>query len=578
MGKKKTNEDFVKELNKINPNVIPLEPYSGTYTNMDVRCNICGYEWSPVPKTLLRGIGCPACSGRVPIKGKNDFATMHPELLIDWDYKANKLKGVEPDQYTARSGVKATWECHVCGEKWIATIDKRASGRGCPVCAKEKQKVARISSLLSKNGSLASEEKELMLDWDYDRNSKKGLSPDSLTVKSNKNAHWKCHVCMHEWKAIISNRTKGVGCPVCANKIVIEGINDLGTTNPELIEEWDEKNLAEGVKYTEITSGSEYKAHWKCKYCGHRWKTYVYSRAAGTGCPVCAKRWQSSIPERALFYYIQKSIPNAINGYQPEWIKPSEIDIFIPDINLGIEYDGQAWHKSIKRDLEKDKICKQNGINLLRIREPLCPHFKNRELTYIRENKSLNHIDRMVHDVFDMIERKYRIKLCKDICYERDKENILVALGYHELENNVAQIPIKVDYWDYEKNDELRPEFFSPNSEISVYWACKECGYSWKQRIRDFIKTKNSCPVCSGRVIVPGKNDITAECPDLMKDWDYEKNAKEGIYPNKIRKSYSKKVHWKCHLCAHEWMAKPTNRYYGKTGCPKCWDKKRKGI
>ena len=77
MAKKKTHEEFIRELNGINPSILPLQRYSGTHTRMEVRCKKCGYVWSPEPKTLLQGIGCPACSGRVPIKGKNDLATIH---------------------------------------------------------------------------------------------------------------------------------------------------------------------------------------------------------------------------------------------------------------------------------------------------------------------------------------------------------------------------------------------------------------------------------------------------------------------------------------------------------------------
>ena len=141
-----------------------------------------------------------------------------------------------------------------------------------------------------------------------------------------------------------------------------------------------------------------------------------------------------------LLYYVQKMFPEAVNRYQPEWIKPSEIDIFVPELSLGIEYDGQAWHNSIEKDLEKDEKCKRNGVALLRVREPLCPQLKDRELTYVRSSKALNTMDQMVVDVFTLIECKYSIKLNKDICFEKDKESIFEKLGYHKLENNIAQI------------------------------------------------------------------------------------------------------------------------------------------
>ena len=41
-----------------------------------------------------------------------------------------------------------------------------------------------------------------------------------------------------------------------------------------------------------------------------------------------------------------------------------ELDLFFPELNLGIEYDGRAWHKNLERDLKKDKICESNNIKL----------------------------------------------------------------------------------------------------------------------------------------------------------------------------------------------------------------------
>lgn len=42
----------------------------------------------------------------------------------------------------------------------------------------------------------------------------------------------------HEWQSIIYNRVKGVGCPICANKQVLTGYNDLETISPSLAKEW----------------------------------------------------------------------------------------------------------------------------------------------------------------------------------------------------------------------------------------------------------------------------------------------------------------------------------------------------
>lgn len=53
------------------------------------KCPICGCEWSRELGTALKSNLCPACDGRVLVKGYNDLATTHPELAAEWDYDRN---------------------------------------------------------------------------------------------------------------------------------------------------------------------------------------------------------------------------------------------------------------------------------------------------------------------------------------------------------------------------------------------------------------------------------------------------------------------------------------------------------
>ena len=49
---------------------------------------------------------------------------------------------------------------------------------------------------------------------------------------------WICSL-NHTWKAEIDSRTYGRGCPYCSNVKVLLGYNDLESTSPDLIKEWD---------------------------------------------------------------------------------------------------------------------------------------------------------------------------------------------------------------------------------------------------------------------------------------------------------------------------------------------------
>lgn len=132
------------------------------------------------------------------------------------------------------------------------------------------------------------EDADLMAEWDFEKNSKLGLSPEKLTFGSNKNAWWKCKR-GHAWQAVICKRTNGNQCPFCANKRVLVGYNDLPTLFPDLAREWDkEKNKK--VELLSVVPGSAKSVYWKCAVCGCSWKTSIRQRTQRkTGCPACAK-------------------------------------------------------------------------------------------------------------------------------------------------------------------------------------------------------------------------------------------------------------------------------------------------
>ena len=48
-----------------------------------------------------------------------------------------------------------------------------------------------------------------------------------------------------------------------------------------------------------------------------------------------------------------------------------ELDVFVPELNMGIEYDGSYWHsdKSIERNKKKYRLCQKAGLTLVRIKE-----------------------------------------------------------------------------------------------------------------------------------------------------------------------------------------------------------------
>ena len=106
-----------------------------------------------------------------------------------------------------------------------------------------------------------SENFELMKEWDFDKN--QDISSEKLSMGSKVKVWWKCSK-GHSWQTAPKERKKGRGCPICANKKVLAGYNDLASQKPELLKEWDfDKN--QNISPEELTMGSNIKVWWKCR-------------------------------------------------------------------------------------------------------------------------------------------------------------------------------------------------------------------------------------------------------------------------------------------------------------------------
>lgn len=100
---------------------------------------------------------------------------------------------------------------------------------------------------------------------------------------------------------------------------------------------------------------------WICPK-GHSYKSAVANRVQGQGCPICASSLRTSFPEKALLYYVGQKFSDAIGNYRSIDLLPYELDVFLPSINTGIEYDGEFYHQDISRDISKDELCNRLGM------------------------------------------------------------------------------------------------------------------------------------------------------------------------------------------------------------------------
>lgn len=238
---------------------------------------------------------------------------------------------------------------------------------------------------------------------------------------------------------------------------------------------------------------SNKKVWWICEN-GHEWKADINSRGSGSNCPICSKELKTSFPEKTIYLYIKKIYDDTIENYRDISIENKEIDIYIPSKKIGIEYDGDYWHNDEERDIQKDIICKNNGIKIYRIREPKCKNLKS-STCIILKNRSIMELEKKIKYLINDL-----LKQDIDIDISRDKNQVYELMNYQERENSLSKkAPNLIEEWDYQRNYPLLPSQVSYGSNKKVWWICAKCGYNWETKISHRFAGSN-CPRCPNSI------------------------------------------------------------------------------
>lgn len=437
------------------------------------------------------------------------------DILDDWNDNGNSIYNL-----TYASNKKINWKCHLCGYEWKDTPTHRTiSNRGCLICNK-KRVALNFSTVKDINDSVLIKYPLIAKEW----SEKNERGPETYYPSSNKSVLFVCSKCGNEYSKEISKRCiRGQGCSICCNYKIVAGKNDLFTTNPELKLEWDFENNI--IDPTTINFSSKEKVNWVCLK-GHTWSSVVYSRAINKcGCPKCNMERRTSLPEKIIYFYVKNYFPDAIENYHPSFLRKKEIDVFIPSLNIGIEYDGLNWHKDINKDLIKDKLCKDNGVKLIRIREEGCPNYYSSSIL-ITTHKYRNDFVYLEESLKSLLIELGVVNFVVDL--SKDINTITQQYLTLEKANSVAKNYRLILDWDYKKNKGINPDYISIYSNRKVNWKCHICGYVWQVSPAHRARG-HKCPACVEQFVVEGKNDLLSQYPDIAKDWDYELNEKKPM-------------------------------------------------
>jgi hypothetical protein len=144
-----------------------------------------------------------------------------------------------------------------------------------------------------------------------------------------------------------------------------------------------------------------------------------------------------------------------------------------------------------------------------------------------------------------------------------------VAEGENDL---VTTHPWVASWWHPSRNGMLEPGHVKAGSEKRVWWLCPD-GHEFEQAIDYRTRQKQQqCPVDSGRLMLTGVNDVATKHPDLIADWDYERN---DVDPTQVVPGVRKRW-WTCYQGHSRHVQVPSRARSG--GCSVCLPEERTGT
>lgn len=352
-------------------------------------------------------------------KGYNDLATTHPHMLRYWDYDKNEKR---PDEVTFSSHHKNIWWFCGCGKRHSYTDMPNTKSLNLDACPYKdgKRVLYGYNDLKTQFPSIAKE-------WHPTLNG--NLKPEMKTYGSSTKVWWRCQKYHHTYEMEINKRTgsEARGCPYCSGKRLLKGFNDALTKKPYLIDMWSSNNKKGPDEYL---AESHSKVLIICPTCGDEFEKEIHQIKGMCYCEKCQKELKTSFREYCLYLYIKRYFPDAIHNEKLIAGSNYRYDIFIPSLKLIIEYDGQAWHTDLVNDLKRDQATLKNlGVDILRVREPLCPKYPKNDIINIIKTIEPTNSNKFFEDyikkVFDFIIGKYNLKIEYKINMSKDKKQFL---------------------------------------------------------------------------------------------------------------------------------------------------------
>lgn len=251
------------------------------------------------------------------------------------------------------------------GHKYWAVIREQID-MGCPVCNGD--------TVISGVNDIVTTHPQYARDWDYENNFP--YLPEDVTQGSMREFWWICPKTGGSYICNLNRKMKGAGSPFIKNIKILDGYNDFETLYPNLIPIFSSKN---NIRLKDISRMDVSKQfYWECSYCGHQWVRSLSYMITVNGCTYCMGVTKSkSIDEIKIYKYVNSITEQDVYSGDRTLLGNRELDIYIPGMNIAIEYNGVHWHDinilkgNTMYHYDKWNRCKKNNVELYSIWEDM---------------------------------------------------------------------------------------------------------------------------------------------------------------------------------------------------------------
>lgn len=341
--------DFISASQKIHDNLYNYTKtiYKSKKSKVEIICNKCTKPFWQRADSHLRGANCPYCKAQRTADKLRSTTEIYIQKVKkihhnSFDYANLEYFGCESD---------VTFVCKKCNNTITMRASAHLDGAGCKHCFHSRlsqEKLFTKQEFIQKAVSIHGNS------YNYELSEYKGCAAKLKIF---------CNSCQRCFSQHAGNHLTGSGCPTC-----VKTATDVKKTKSSIVVQ-DELIALHGKEfdYSSINyKNCSTKITVKCKKCGKEHPTYIHNHRVHAACPYC----QVSSGQRQIVDYIQGLLNTEIKINDREIIHPLELDIYLPQQKLAIEYHGLYFHSynhnPTKYEIHKhqDKALKTHSTNI----------------------------------------------------------------------------------------------------------------------------------------------------------------------------------------------------------------------